>query len=161
MGIWLAMKNRCIAAITGEITGVATYPKGITPNIWPPSTELNAACNYVIRHFEELTLYLKHPELEYTNNGRERGLRIEKIMLSGSKFRKTKRGRVVLDILRTLNSTATAAEVDLTAYLRWLGIHKDEVEAHPENFTPFAFALHLDQHKKDEKNATPNTMPLN
>ena len=99
--IWLAIKNRCTAATTGEKVGPATYPNGITPNIWPPKTELNQACNYVIRHFEELTLYLKHPEMDYTNNVCERGLRIEKLMLAASKFRKTKHGRITLDILRT------------------------------------------------------------
>lgn len=39
-GLWLAMKNRCEAAVNGEAPSIATYPKGITPNIWPPGTDL-------------------------------------------------------------------------------------------------------------------------
>lgn len=157
--LWQTLKNRCIAATTGEIPGPATYRKGVKPNIWPPDSELGRACQYIIRHFDELTLYLTHPELEYTNNGRERALRIEKIMLDASKFRKTKRGRVVLDILRTLNATATAANIDLTPYFAWVDLHEAEALEHPEKFTPFAFALYLDKKKAEEK-ATPATIPL-
>jgi len=157
--IWQALKNRCIAATTGQIPGPATYRKGVAPNLWPPDSELGRACQYVIRHFEELTMYLDNPELEYTNNGRERALRIEKIMLDASKFRKTKRGRVVLDILRTLNATATAANVDLTDYMAWVDLNEDEALEHPEKFTPYAFALYLDK-KKSEQNAMSATIPL-
>ena len=142
--IWHAMRNRCIAATTGKVPSPGTYPKGITPDVWPRNTELNKAAMYVINHFKELTLYLDHPEVEYTNNGRERALRIEKCMLSSSKFRKTKRGRVTLDILRTINSTCTAANVDLTDYLRFVFKHVDELYEYPENFTPYAFAQSLE-----------------
>ena len=138
--IWGAMRNRCIAATTGIIPSPGTYPRGITPDVWPPNTEMNKAANYIINHFTELTLYLDHPALEYTNNGRESALRIEKCMLSSSKFRKTKRGRVTLDILRTINATCTAANVDLTDYLKFVFKHITEVHDHPEHFTPYAFA---------------------
>jgi hypothetical protein len=143
--IWLAMRSRCIAAVTGEVSSPGIYPSGITPSVWPPNTDLHRAAQYVINHFEELTLYLEHPELEYTNNGRERALRIEKCMLSSSKFRKTKRGRVTLDILRTINATCTAANVEITDYLKFIFFHVDELPDHPEDFTPFAFAKLRDQ----------------
>ena len=143
--IWLAMRDRCIAAVTGVVSGPGIYPDGITPNIWPPGTDMHKAANYIINHFDELTLYLEHPELAYTNNGSERAHRIEKCMTSSSKFRKTKRGRVALDILRTINATCTAAGVDLTNYLVFVFTHIDETHDHPESFTPFAFAQSLDQ----------------
>ena len=156
--IWQALRNRCIAALTGEIPGVATYPRDIRPDVWPPNTELHRAANYVVKHFEELTLYLKHPELEYTNNGSERAVRIEKCMLSSSKFRRTKRGRVTLDILRTMNSTCTAAGVDLTEYLIFVFTHLQELHDEPERFTPFAFARLRDQkpHPTAANHATSN-----
>jgi len=157
--IWLALKNRCQIAVTGEPQGPATYPKGIAPNIWPPGSELHRAAMYVINHFEELTLYLKHPELEPTNNGSERGLRIEKCMLDASKFRKTKRGRVTLDILRTINATCTAAGVELTDYLRFVIKHADQVHERPEEFTPFAFARTLGP-SQTTATAVAHTMPL-
>jgi len=143
--LWLAMKNRCQAAVTGEILGLATFPKGISPDIWPPATELHRACQYIINHFPELTLYLDIPELQYTNNSQERALRIEKSMLDGSKFRKTRNGRAVLDILRTINATCTAARLDITVYLRYVFKHAHELQANPENFTPFAVVRALEQ----------------
>ena len=149
--IWLAMKNRCVAAVTGDVPSSGTYPKGITPNIWPPTSDLHAAAMYMINHFDELTLYLAHPALEYTNNGRERALRIEKCMLAGSKFRKTRNGRAVLDILRTINATCTAAQLDVTDYLRYVFKHLDELHDHPERFTPYAVARHLENLKASRR----------
>ena len=134
--IWHALRNRCIAATTGIVPSPGTYPSGITPNVWPPGSDLYKAANYVINHFESLTLYLDHAALEYTNNGSERGVRIEKCMLSSSKFRRTRDGRAVLDVLRTINSTCTAAEIDPEDYLRYVNQHEQEVHDHPEKFTP-------------------------
>ena len=143
--VWTAIYNRCFAAVTGEILGRATYRLTNTPDIWPPNTELNKACNYVIKHFEELTEYLENPHLHYTNNVIERALRIEKCMLSGSKFRKTRNGRAVLDILRTINATCTAANIDLTDYIRYVFKHLLDLRENPKNYTPYAVALHFEQ----------------
>ncbi len=145
--VWSAIKNRCIAAVTGQPPGPATYPKDIMPNVWPPGTELYKAAKYIINHFTELTLYLDHPALKYTNNGSERALRIEKCMLSGSKFRKTRNGRAILDVLRTINSTCTAANIDITDYLRYVFAHLNEIQESPQKFTPFAVALHFEKQK--------------
>lgn len=158
--IWQALYNRCVAATTGQIPGPATYPQGVTPNIWPPGSELHGAAQYVVKHFAELTLYLEHPELEYTNNAIERALRIEKLMILASKFRKTKRGRVVLDILRTINATCTAANVDLTGYLCFVFKRQAETHDHPERLTPFAYAKFLDQ-EKQRANASVTSLASN
>jgi hypothetical protein len=147
--IWQAMRNRCIAATTGVAPSPGTYPAGITPHVWPPGSDLYRAAMYIINHFKELTLYLEVPELSPTNNSQERALRVEKCMLSSSMFRKTKRGRVTLDILRTINATCTAAGVDLEDYLRFVFEHIDALQDHPLDFTPFAFALSRDQKLKE------------
>jgi hypothetical protein len=152
MWFWEALRNRCEAAVSGELIGPATFPKGISPDQWPPGTDLHKACMYVINHFDELTVYLSRPELQYTNNGQERALRIEKCMLDGSKFRKTRNGRAVLDILRTINATCTAARLDITDYLRYVFKHPKELQANPEKFTPFAVAKYLEEEKKRQEN---------
>ena len=157
--VWQTLKNRCIAATTGEISGRATYRKNCGPQIWPPSTELHTACRYVIKHFEELTRYLTNPYLRYTNNGIERALRIEKCMLSSSKFRKTRNGRAVLDVLRTINATCTAAKIDLTVYLRYAFKHLHDLRENPKNYTPYAVALQLDQTKQTGVPVTQHKMP--
>jgi hypothetical protein len=58
--------------------------------------ELKRTCNYVIDHFNELTLYLTVPQRPYTNTESERTLRIERLMLNGSKFRKTEMEKLFL-----------------------------------------------------------------
>ena len=143
--VWQALKNRCIAATTGEIPGRATYRKNCGPQIWPPSTELHTACRYVIKHFDELTRYLENPYLHYTNNESERALRVEKCMLSSSKFRKTRNGRAVLDVLRSINATCTAAKIDLTVYLRYVFKHLPDLRENPKNYTPYAVAIVLEK----------------
>ena len=143
--VWTAIYNRCFAATTGEILGRATYRLSTSPDIWPPNTELNKACNYVVNHFQELTEYLGNAHLHYTNNGIERALRIEKCMLSSSKFRKTRNGRAALDILRTINATCTVAKIDLTDYIRYVFNHLSDLQKNPKNFTPFAVALHFER----------------
>lgn len=146
--VWQALRHRAIAATSGEILGRATYRKDCGPDVWPPGTDLYVACRYVINHFEELTRYLGNPHLHYTNNGIERALRIEKCMLSGSKFRKTRGGRAVLDVLRSINATCTAAKVDLTVYIRYVFQHLPELRESPKNFTPYAVALHFERQKQ-------------
>lgn len=141
--IWIALKNRSTVAVTGKSPSIATLTKNPNPIQWPPSTDLYRAANYVINNFKELTVYLDIPELEFTNNGQERGLRIEKCMLNGSKFSKTKGGRVVLDVLRTINATCTAAQLDFTDYLRFVSAHKHLLLEDPKQLTPFAVSLVL------------------
>lgn len=141
--IWLALKNRCSAAINGKAPSTATLRAGFPLTQWPPSTDLYKAANYVINNFKELTVYLDKPELEFTNNSQERALRIEKCMLNASKFSKTKGGRAALDILRTINATCTAAELDFTDYLRYVSIHKHLLQENPKCLTPYAVALAL------------------
>lgn len=142
--IWAAMRNRCVAAITGEVRSAATYPAHIRPDIWPPGTELYKACNYVIKNFGELTRYLQIPELGTTNNKSERGLRIEKSMLDASKFRQNRVGRVMIDILRTINATCAAAGIDPDIYLPIALRDLAAVRQNPTQFTPFAVAKRLE-----------------
>lgn len=146
--LWQVIYNRCVGAVTGKCAGRYTIKKGWTePDVWPPGSDLHQACMYVINHFDALTLYLDNPSLHYTNNGSERALRIEKCMLSGSKFRKTRDGRAVLDVLRTINATCTAAGIDPTDYLRYISKHQNHLHEAPERYTPYAVALVFEEKK--------------
>jgi hypothetical protein len=154
--IWQALRNRCIAATTGTSPGRYTFKSDddFAPDVWPPGTELYRAAQYVINHYAELTLYLDNPFLKFTNNGSERALRIEKCFLSSSKFSKTRLGRAVVDVLRTINATCTAADLDLADYLRYAFKHRDQLHAQPEKFTPYAVAKHFEQMKKTQPQNT-------
>jgi hypothetical protein len=149
--IWQALYNRCVHATTGHCPGPYTLVKTTFNDVWPPGSDLHIACRYVITHFEELTRYLDNPYLQYTNNGSERALRIEKCMLSGSKFRKTRDGRAVLDILRTITATCVAAGMPFRDYVAYVFKHRGELQNTPEKFTPYAVALHFEKLRADKQ----------
>jgi hypothetical protein len=108
---------------------------------WSAQTKLGEAARYIIRHYDALTAYLGDPRLEPSNNLSERLLRLEKLIQSGSMFRATLEGRFALDIMRSVLQTAIAAEVPLYKYvLSILTTPRSEIEAHPENYTPRAWA---------------------
>ena len=108
---------------------------------WSKSTKLGAAARYILKHYDKLTAYLDDPRLEPTNNLRERMLRTEKLIESSSMFRLSLEGRFVLDIIRTVLQTAVAARVPVHEYLTSvLRADADEIDQHPERFTPRAWA---------------------
>lgn len=108
---------------------------------WTKATPIGNAARYIIKHYEKLTSYLTNPRLEATNNLRERLLRTEKLIEKSSMFRQSIEGRVVLDILRTILQTAVAAGASTHEYLvDVLKAAPEEIEAHPERYTPAAWA---------------------
>jgi len=108
---------------------------------WSAQTKLGEAARYIIRHYDALTAYLGDPRLEPTNNLSERLLRLEKLIQSSSMFRATLEGRFALDIMRSILQTAIAAEVPLYKYvLTILMTPRSDIEAHPERYTPRAWA---------------------
>jgi hypothetical protein len=132
--IWNIIRDACQKTM-------GTSPKPNTDfRVWPPDSRVFKAARYVDKNFTALTLYLKDPRLEYTNNHRERGLRPEKAMLDSSFFRQTRNGRAVLDVLRTINASCTTAEIDLADYLRYVLPREEAMQDNPEAFTPFKVA---------------------
>lgn len=102
------------------------------------------ACKYIVDNINKLTYYLDDPNVEMTNNHRERLLRWEKIMLDSSKFRKTEKGRIVIDVLRSIHHTCVASEVNFEEYLKFVFKNKKDIEDNPELFTPYSFAKGID-----------------
>jgi hypothetical protein len=108
---------------------------------WSKATKLGTGARYILNHYDKLTAYLKDPRLEATNNLRERMLRMEKLIENSSMFRRSLEGRFVLDVIRTVLQTAVAAGVPVNEYLTSvLQENPDEIAAHPERFTPLAWA---------------------
>jgi len=137
--IWNLIRARAEAAITG---GEISVGRAIR---WPPKTRLYEAANYILNvdNFAALTRYLDDPRLEFTNSARERGLRAEVYMLVASKFRKTRRGRAALGVLRTINATCTVADLPLSVYLRHVLPAGLKIADNPAHYTPYAVAERL------------------
>ncbi|MBN2194828.1 MAG: hypothetical protein JW751_18575, partial [Polyangiaceae bacterium] len=101
---------------------------------------------YILKHYDKLTAYLDDPRLQPTTDLQERMLRTEKLIESSSVFRLSLEGRFVLDIIRTILQTAVAAVVPAHEYLvDVLRADADEIEQHPERFTPHARAARQQQ----------------
>lgn len=133
--VWIAIRKRCEAVLRGE----AVYG-----HYWPKTSELYLACQYINKHFPELTRYLDDPRLPSNNNLSERVLRWDKIMQDASKFRKTEAGRLYVDILRTIVHTCSAAGVELKDYLLFVFKNRNKIVESPRDYTPYAYALRLD-----------------
>jgi hypothetical protein len=118
---------------------------------WSKGTKLGTAARYILNHYDKLTAYLDDPRLAPTNNLQERMLRTEKLIESSSMFRLSLEGRFVLDIIRTILQTAVAARVPVHEYLvDVLRADADEIEKHPERFTPRAWGAHRETEQPSE-----------
>ena len=132
----LAVRQADSRRLWGDIKELATKLKAK----WSKSTKLGTGARYILKHYDKLTAYLDDPRLQPTNNLQERMLRTEKLIESSSMFRLSLEGRFVLDIIRTILQTAVAARVPAHDYLvDVLRADADEIEQHPERFTPYAW----------------------
>ncbi|MBN1608592.1 MAG: transposase [Polyangiaceae bacterium] len=123
---------------------------------WTKATPLGVAARYIIKHYDRLTAYLRDPRLPATNNLRERLLRTEKLIEKSSMFRQSIEGRAVLDILRTILQTAVAAGAGPHEYLvDVLKAAPEDIEAHPEHYTPAAWAKRRRQARDETLAANP------
>ena len=132
--VWTAIKKRCESVMRQE----AVYGY-----VWPKTSELYIACQYILTHYGALTRYLEDPRLPSNNNLSERVLRWDKIMEDASKFRMTEAGRLHVDILRTIVHTCSAARVELKDYLMFVFKNRDAIALEPSKYTPYAYALSL------------------
>ena len=139
--VWAAIHKRCEAVLRGET---------VYGHYWPKTSELFIACQYIVKHYSELTRYLDDPRLPSNNNLSERVLRWDKIMQDASKFRMTEAGRLHVDILRTIVHTCSAAGVELKDYLLFVFKNRAAIAETPRQFTPYAYALKLDEQARQD-----------
>ncbi len=112
--------------------------KRILPK-WPNGSAPKKAVDYILKHEKELTLYLSNPKLPIDNNRSERGIRGEKLMLAGCKFRYNSEGRSVFDILRTMMTNCRSAQINWHVYATDVLRNRALVALNPENWTPLAW----------------------
>ena len=137
--IWRAILKRSEAVLRGET---------LYGHKWPKASELYIACQYIVKHYAELTRYLDDPRLPSNNNLSERLLRWDKIMEDASKFRMTEAGRLNVDILRTIVHTCSAAKIELRDYLLFVFKNRANLAADPRAYTPYSYARKLDAQTK-------------
>jgi transposase len=108
-----------------------------------PNSGLGAAINYLIRHWEKLTLFLRQPGAPLDNNICERALKKAILNRKNSYFYKTRNGAAVGDQYMSLIHTCELNGVNPFDYLTALLRHSDDVAAAPAAWMPWNYQANL------------------
>ena len=104
-----------------------------------PNSTLGEAIQYMHRHWEPLTLFLRVPGAPLDNNACERVLKKAILHRKNALFYKTLNGARVGDIFMSLIHTAELAGVNVFEYLIALQRHEKEVAQRPEAWMPWNY----------------------
>lgn len=108
-----------------------------------PNSGLGAAINYLLKHWEKLTLFLRVAGAPLDNNLCERALKKAIMHRKNSLFYKTQNGADVGDLYMSLIHTCELNGVNPFAYLTELQRHADAVAANPAAWLPWNYREQL------------------
>ncbi len=108
-----------------------------------PNSGLGAAINYLLKHWDKLTLFLRVAGAPLDNNICERALKKAILHRKNSLFYKTQNGAKVGDLYMSLIYTCQLNGVNPFDYLTELQRHADEVAAAPAAWLPWNYDLQL------------------
>ena len=108
-----------------------------------PNSSLGKALNYLMKHWSELTLFLRKAGAPLDNNVCEQVLKRAILHRKGSLFYKTVRGAEVGDIYMSLIHTCRLCDVNPFDYLNALQHHAQDVIAAPARWLPWNFRERL------------------
>jgi transposase len=109
-----------------------------------PNSGLGGAINYLLKHWEKLTLFLRQAGAPLDNNICERALKKAILHRKNALFYKTLHGAKVGDIYMSLIHTCNLCGANPQDYLTELQRHADEVAAAPQNWMPWNYRASLD-----------------
>lgn len=108
-----------------------------------PNSALGAAINYLRKHWDKLTLFLRVPGAPLDNNLCERALKKAILHRKSALFYKTRNGAAVGDLYMSLIHTCELCGANPFDYLTELQRHANEVAAGPHNWMPWNYRDHL------------------
>jgi hypothetical protein len=106
-----------------------------------PNSGLGKAIRYMLKHWNELTLFLREAGAPLDNNICERALKRAILHRKNSLFYKTLRGAYVGDIFMSLIYTCRLCGADPFDYLTQLQRHSDQVERDPGAWMPWNYPV--------------------
>jgi len=118
--------------------------KGVEPN-----SKLGKAYNYIIKHWDKLSLFLKEENAPVSNNEAERMLKVAIRHRKNSLFYKTDIGAKVGDILMTILVTAHYNNINANEYLEALLKYQKIWKKNPEPWLPWNFKATLEKVQKN------------
>jgi hypothetical protein len=108
-----------------------------------PNSALGAAIDYLRKHWEKLTLFLRVPGAPLDNNLCERALKKAILHRKNSLFYKTRNGAAVGDLYMSLIYTCQLCGANPFEYLTELHRHAEQVAAAPAAWLPWNYRAQL------------------
>ena len=121
-----------------------------------PNSALGKAIAYLLRHWKELTLFLRVPGAPLDNNLCEQVLKKSILHRKNALFYKTSRGAHVGDILMSLIGTCELCGANSFDYLTALDRHTSEAAKNPQGWMPWNYRETLEG---TEHGQTPSEEP--
>jgi hypothetical protein len=110
-----------------------------------PNSGLGGAITYMLKHWSELTLFLRCPDAPLDNNICERALKKAILHRKNSLFYKTSAGARVGDLFMSLIHSAELCQADPFDYLVALQRHHRDVSKNPDQWMPWNYQANLPQ----------------
>ncbi len=104
-----------------------------------PNSALGGAIGYTLKHWDELTLFLRQAGAPLDNNLCERALKKAILHRKNALFYKTRNGARVGDLFMSLIYTCQLNQANPFDYLTQLQRHADALSAHPELWMPWNY----------------------
>jgi transposase len=104
-----------------------------------PNSGLGQALNYMLKHWEPLTLFLREPGAPLDNNLCERALKKAILHRKNSMFYKTERGARVGDLFMSLIYTCELNGANALHYLTALSEHPHHLADAPDRWLPWNY----------------------
>lgn len=104
-----------------------------------PNSALGGAIGYMLKHWNELTLFLRQAGAPLDNNVCERALKKAILHRKNALFYKTQNGAKVGDLFMSLIYTCQLNEVNPFDYLTELQQHSEAMAASPERWMPWNY----------------------
>jgi transposase len=104
-----------------------------------PNSALGGAIGYTLKHWDELTLFLRQAGAPLDNNVCERALKKAILHRKNALFYKTRNGAKVGDLFMSLIYTCQLNQANPFDYLTELQRHPDDLAAHPDLWLPWNY----------------------
>jgi hypothetical protein len=104
-----------------------------------PNSDFGGVLKYWLRHRKGLTAFLRVPQAKLDNNWAEFALRLMALYRNASLFFKTQRSATIMNDLFSIVSTCEANKINAFAYLNWLQVNWQAVQAEPQHYLPWHF----------------------
>jgi len=104
-----------------------------------PNSGLGQAISYLLKHWEQLTLFLRKAGAPIDNNLVERALKKAILHRKNSLFYKTRKGAQMGDLFMSLIHTCELNDVNPFDYLTELQRHAEELKRNPSEWMPWNY----------------------